>query len=249
MQGGWIKLHRDIKHHWVFQRDDYLKAWLFLILRANHKDNKTLFSDVLPEIVEVKRGDVVSSLQKLGYELKWSPSKVRRFLKKLQKDNMITIHNEKRWTHLSINNYDTYQDVRHGDDTPATHQRNTGENNRRMNKNEKNVKKSLSQKEQLNLIFQNIDKLQEEFPKVKVRLEFQKMRDWLSANGKRYKNYNAFFRNWLRNANEKFLDSDEDNISYTYKCNKCGNERKNQHYKDLFIECCDIQMVAYTEVK
>ena len=76
----------------------------------------------------------------IGYELKWSPSKVRRFLKKLQKDNMITIHNEKRWTHLSINNYDTYQDVRHGDETPATRERIIGENNIRMNKNEKNEK-------------------------------------------------------------------------------------------------------------
>ena len=91
---GWIKIHRDIKHHWIFQREDYLKAWLFLILRANHKDNKTLYSDILPEIVDIKRGEIVSSLQKLGYELKWTPSKVRRFLQKLQKDNMITIHNE-----------------------------------------------------------------------------------------------------------------------------------------------------------
>ena len=59
----------------------------------------------------------------------------------------------------------------------------------------------------------------------------------------------AFFRNWLRNANEKFLDSDEEEISYTYKCNKCGKERKNQKYKDLFVESCDMQMVAHSEVK
>ena len=36
-------------------------------------------------------------------------------------------------------------------------------------------------------------KLQEEFPKVKVRLEYDRMVDWLSANGKVYKNYNSFF--------------------------------------------------------
>ena len=246
---GWIKLHRDIKHHWVFQRGDYLKAWLFLILRANHKDNKTLFSDILPEIVDIKRGEVVSSLQKLGYELKWSPSKVRRFLKKLEKDNMITIKDEKRWTHLSINNYDTYQDVRISNETETTQNRNRGENNIRMIKNVKNEKKSLSQKEQLDIIFLNLEELQKEYPKVRVALEFQRMRDWLSANGKRYKNYKAFFNNWLRKANEKFLDSEEASISYTYKCNKCGKERKNQQYKDLYITCCDTQMVAHTEVK
>lgn len=246
---GWIKLHRDIKHHWIFQRGDYLKAWLFLILRANHKDNKTLYSDLLPEIVDIKRGEVVSSLQKLGYELKWTPSKVRRFLKKLEKDNMITIHDEKRWTHLTINNYDTYQDVRHTDESKTNHSRIIAENNIRMNKNDKNVKKSLSKKEQLSLILKNLQKLQEEFPKVKVKLEYDRMVDWLSANGKVYKNYNSFFRNWLRKANEKFVDFNEEQISYTYKCNKCGKERKNQQYKDLFIECCDLQMVAHSEVR
>ena len=79
------------------------------------------------------------------------------YVQKLQKDNMITIHNEKRWTHLTINNYDTYQDVRHTIETPTKQRRNIGENNIRMNKNEKNVKKSLSQKEQLNLIFKNLE--------------------------------------------------------------------------------------------
>ncbi|BAQ85254.1 hypothetical protein [uncultured Mediterranean phage uvMED] len=247
MQSGWIKLHRDIKHHWVFQRDDYLKAWLFLILRANHKDNKTLFSDVLPEIIEIKRGDVVSSLQKLGYELKWSPSKVRRFLKKLQKDNMITIHNEKRWTHLSINNYDTYQDVRHGDETPATRERIIGENNIRMNKNEKNEKKSLSKEEQLNKIKDNIKELKKKFPNVNVQFEFDKMSDWLLSSGKRYKNYNAFFNNWLRKAQENSAAGSEEVSSYVYKCNTCNKEGTKSEYRDLYITCCNEQMIAYKE--
>jgi len=247
MQSGWIKLHRDIKHHWVFQRDDYLKAWLFLILRANHKDNKTLFSDVLPEIIEIKRGDVVSSLQKLGYELKWSPSKVRRFLKKLQKDNMITIHNEKRWTHLSINNYDTYQDVRHGDETPATRERIIGENNIRMNKNEKNEKKSLSKEEQLNKIKDNIKELKKKFPNVNVQFEFDKMSDWLLSSGKRYKNYNAFFNNWLRKAQENSAAGSEEVSSYIYKCNTCNKEGTKSEYRDLYITCCNEQMIAYKE--
>jgi DNA-binding transcriptional regulator YhcF (GntR family) len=247
MQSGWIKLHRDIKHHWVFQRDDYLKAWLFLILRANHKDNKTLFSDVLPEIIEIKRGDVVSSLQKLGYELKWSPSKVRRFLKKLQKDNMITIHNEKRWTHLSINNYDTYQDVRHGDETPATRERIIGENNIRMNKNEKNEKKSLSKEEQLKKIKDNIKELKKKFPNVNVQFEFDKMSDWLLSSGKRYKNYNAFFNNWLRKAQENSAAGSEEVSSYVYKCNTCNKEGTKSEYRDLYITCCNEQMIAYKE--
>jgi hypothetical protein len=247
MQGGWIKLHRDIKHHWVFQRGDYLKAWLFLILRANHKDNKTLFSDIIPEIVEIKRGEVVTSLNILGKELGWSTSKVRRFLKKLQKDNMIVMKNEKRWTHLSISNYDTYQDVRHTDETPATRERITGDNNRRMNKNDKNEKKSLSKEEQLNKIKDNIAELKKKFPNVNVQFEFDKMSDWLLSSGKRYKNYNAFFNNWLRKAQENTAAGSEEVSSYVYKCNTCNKEGTKSEYRDLYITCCNEQMVAYKE--
>lgn len=237
---GWIKLHRDIKYHWVFQRDDYFKAWIFLILRANHKDNKTLFSDVLPEIVEIKRGEVVSSLRNLSLDLKWSPSKVRRFLQKLQKDNMIVIHDEKRWTHLTILNYDTYQDVRIANETDVNQTRHRGENNIRMKKKDKNEKKSLSQKEQLDIISKDIKKFKLKFPNANVRLEFDRMSDWLLSSGKRYKNYKAFFNNWLRKASEN-SGAEEQKTIYSYRCVKCNKIKTTSEYKDMYITCCNEQ--------
>ena len=36
------------------------------------------------------------------------------------------------------------------------------------------------------------------FKDIDVRLEFQKFKDFLKAKGKRYKNYRAAFRNWLK---------------------------------------------------
>ena len=244
---GWIKIHRDIKEHWVFQRDDYFKAWIFLLLRANHQYRKTLFSDVIPEIVEIHRGEVVTSLKNLGKELGWSPSKVRRFLFKLEKDNMICIKDEKKWTHLSINNYETYQDKRHGSETPTKRERNAGENNIRMIKKDKKEKKSLSQKEQLLKVKENLGDLKKKFPSVNVQLEFDKMQDWLLSSGKRYKNYGAFFNNWLRKANENHVNSENEQIFYTYKCPQCGKERKKQEFKDLYITCCDTKMIPYKE--
>ncbi len=240
---GWIKLHRDIKHHWVFQRDDYFRAWIFLILRANHKNNKALFSDILPEIVEIKRGEVVSSLRNLSIDLRWTPSKVRRFLLKLQKDNMIVIHNEKRWTHLTILNYDTYQDVRNTFETDVKQVRNTGENNIRMKKKVKNEKKSISQKDQLILIRKDFNKIQKDFPNVPIELEYARMKDWLLATGKKYKNYRAFFNNWLRKSNESRTNDNEDKILYTYTCGACNKSKDKSEYKDLYIVCCDEPMI------
>lgn len=41
---------------------------------------------------------------------------------------------------------------------------------------------------------------QDKFPDLDVPEEFLKWQDWMSAKGKTFKNYEAAFRNWLRNA-------------------------------------------------
>ena len=75
------------------------------------------------------------------------------------------------------------------------------------------------------------------------------MSDWLLSSGKRYKNYNAFFNNWLRKAQENSAAGSEEVSSYVYKCNTCNKEGTKSEYRDLYITCCDTQMVAHTEVK
>ncbi len=243
---GWIKIHREIQHHWIFQRDEYFKAWILLLMKANHKDFKTLVSDKIPEVVVVKRGQVVTSLKKLGLELKWSPSKVKRFLHKLQKDEMIRIADEKRWTHLSINNYETYQYARHEADTQQERTRNEVEHNQIMIKKDKK-KKNLSQKEQLQGIKDKIQELQLKFTNVNVKLEYERMSDWLLSSGKRYKNYGAFFNNWLRKAQENSPEDEGNNKKiYTYKCKVCNNVKTKSEYKDLYISCCGHEQLKPT---
>lgn len=53
---------------------------------------------------------------------------------------------------------------------------------------------------QLNFEKEYIEQLQQQFPRVTVEEELEKARDWIAANGKKYKDYKAFIRNWLRNA-------------------------------------------------
>ncbi len=59
--------------------------------------------------------------------------------------------------------------------------------------------KRIGKKDQLENIKSNLDGIQSIFPDINVKKEFEKFEDYLSANGKTYKNYNAGFRNWLRN--------------------------------------------------
>ena len=59
--------------------------------------------------------------------------------------------------------------------------------------------KSKGKSSQLESIKNNLEELQSEFPTVNVKIEYDKFVDYLAANGKTYKNYNAGFKNWLRN--------------------------------------------------
>ena len=49
-----------------------------------------------------------------------------------------------------------------------------------------------------------------------VKEEVEKMIDWLKAKGKRYKDYKAFARNWLRRIKIEKKDSDT-NIKFFNK--------------------------------
>ena len=59
--------------------------------------------------------------------------------------------------------------------------------------------KAKGKGDQLEEIKSNLEELQTQFPDVNVKFEYDKFVDYLAANGKTYKNYNAVCKNWLRN--------------------------------------------------
>lgn len=50
---------------------------------------------------------------------------------------------------------------------------------------------------------EDLRKLQGDFPTKSVSQEIEKARDWIQSTGKKKKDYLAFFRNWLRNSEDK----------------------------------------------
>lgn len=109
MSSGWICLHRSIQDHWVFQRDDYFRAWSIMIMAANHRDNKTLIKG---KLLSCKRGESVMSHQTWAdkFGKGWNRSKVIRFFKLLENDHMIVQVNEQVTTRVTICNYSKFQD-------------------------------------------------------------------------------------------------------------------------------------------
>ncbi|RXM77912.1 DnaD domain protein, partial [Clostridium tetani] len=109
-----ISLYRDIQEHWIWEDAEKLKAWLDLLLLANHQSRKILLGN---ELIEIKRGSTHASELKLMDRWNWSKKKVRNFLQLLEKDNMIICEKSKKGTTITIINYEVYQGSRNHRET------------------------------------------------------------------------------------------------------------------------------------
>lgn len=131
---GWIKLHRQIKEHWLWEEKPFDKRSAFtdLILSANHEDKKIPLGN---EIIEVKRGSFITSEHKLMERWGWSKTKVRAFLKLLENDSMIVKNTDLKKTTLTITNYSDYQDKETTEELQKNHEKTAKEPQKDPNKN------------------------------------------------------------------------------------------------------------------
>jgi DNA replication protein DnaD len=103
---GYILLHRRLQDHWLMQDMKRFGCWVDLLLMANHADKKVFFST---EIVLCKRGEIITSLQKLSDRWSETRNTTRGFIETLKTDTMIHTKTTHRYTQITICNYDTYQ--------------------------------------------------------------------------------------------------------------------------------------------
>ena len=104
---GWIKIHREITEHWIFQDSEKFRWWVDMLFLASYEDNKILVKN---QIVEVKRGQFIGSLS--FFTKRWGISKERviNFLRLLLSDGMILKDSDRNVTLITICNYESYQD-------------------------------------------------------------------------------------------------------------------------------------------
>ena len=121
---GWISVYRSIQDHWLWQEKPFSKgqAWLDLLLSANHQDSKIMFDS---NLVEVKKGQFITSIRKLCERWGWSNSKLKKFLEILQNDGMIFYKSDSKKTIINIVNYSVYQDVKDTKNDTEAFQRDT----------------------------------------------------------------------------------------------------------------------------
>lgn len=145
---GWIKLHRQIQGHWLWLSEkpfDERSAWIDILLMVNHEDKIVLLGN---DLVEVKRGERLTSEPKLAERWGWSRTKVRNFLNLLEKDGMIENKKEgRKRTRLKVLNYNIYQGSEDSEKTSKkqvkNNERTSREQAENINKNDKNDKEDI----------------------------------------------------------------------------------------------------------
>jgi hypothetical protein len=116
MEAGWIKIHRKIRDHWIWENSNYLKWWLDLIMLVNHKPSKTLINN---KLTTIESGMHHTSEGKLSKRWKVNRKTVTAFLDLLESDSMITIEKSRRnGTTIKLCNYENHQDFFIGNDEP-----------------------------------------------------------------------------------------------------------------------------------
>ena len=202
---GWIKIHRKIKDHWLWNSDHRLKWWIDILLTVNHADTKVLIKG---KLIECKRGQSIRSLETWAKDWNVTKKTVKEYFELLQKDSMLVYESIKISTRITVSNYDDYQDILNGEYTDSKRTVN-GEYTDTTPKQEckegiKNVKKEKK--------YCNIPP---KFDEIKIRIEERQITSFTAekffyhyeSNGwmvgkNKMKNWDATLTTWNSNKNQ-----------------------------------------------
>lgn len=109
---GWIKLHRDITEHWVYQDPLLLQMWITLLCYANYEPRDIPVNN---QMLHLRRGQFWTSIRKLALITGMTRKTVEAKLNLLQSDGMIYVDSRQGvGTLVTVRNYAVYQGFSEG---------------------------------------------------------------------------------------------------------------------------------------
>ena len=139
--GGWIKVHRKILFHPFFQDSELLHLFLYCMAKANHHDGKFLLKG---QDVAIKRGQFLFGRKKASQDTGIKQSSVYRKMMILKNLEILDINPNNKFSLVTVQDYDKYQDVPSSIEQQAGQQvnnrRTSSEQQLNTNKNYKNGK-------------------------------------------------------------------------------------------------------------
>lgn len=133
---GWIRIHRKLIEASWFNKSEYVHLWIYLLLKANHQDKEVFIGN---EKVLIKRGQLLTSRSKLSEVVHIQENKIYRILKCFENEHQIEQQKTKKYTVISIVNYDMYQKSEQVIEQQMNSKRTTNEQPMNTNNNDNNV--------------------------------------------------------------------------------------------------------------
>ena len=99
---GFVKIYRSMLDWEWFNDSNTVHLFLYLLLKANHREKDW-------RGIAIKRGQLLTSINKLKNATHQSVQQTRTSLQKLKIAGVITIHSTSQYSIISICNYDKYQ--------------------------------------------------------------------------------------------------------------------------------------------
>ena len=205
MSKGWVPISRQIQDHWLWKDRpfDKARAWIDLILLANHEETK---APVNNEIVTYERGTVTTSITALAERWGWSRHKVRDFIDLLKRDSMLTSKRTANRTVIVLENYALYNDLGsekgQQKDSKRTEKGQSADTNNNENKlfNNNNNKNARARE---GFVAPTLEEVQAYCAERNNSVDAQRFVDYYTANGwmvgrNKMKNWQAAVRTWER---------------------------------------------------
>lgn len=104
---GYIKLHREIQNHWLWEEPRRLRAWLYLLFEAAWEPRTIPWGK--DESVTICRGQIATSIRKLNGRWGYCTETTLALLKLFEEQGMITRETSAKRSLITIVNYEKYQ--------------------------------------------------------------------------------------------------------------------------------------------
>lgn len=129
---SYIKLFRKLLNSPIFENEKALKIWIWCLLKATHKERLQLIGQ---QEVNLDKGQFVFGRKKASEELKMSESTIYKYIKLLEKLQMISINSNNKFSVVTVEKWEEYQIEELKDNNKVT----TKEQQSNTNKNVKNI--------------------------------------------------------------------------------------------------------------
>lgn len=103
---SWIKLYRKILKSPIWENEKALKVWIWCLIKATYEERIQLVGQ---QEVLLQKGQFVFGRKKASKELQMSESMVYRYMKVLEKLQMLNIKPNNKFSVVSIEKWEDYQ--------------------------------------------------------------------------------------------------------------------------------------------